>query len=60
MVGLDKFNRIHPSDFNAVISYEEYLNNSSDKLGVTLESWPDFVGNVRIAPERVDFLIEKE
>jgi hypothetical protein len=59
MVGLDKFSDIHVSDFAAHIHYDEYLNNSDDKLDVTLDAWPDFVSNVRISPEKVDFLIEK-
>jgi hypothetical protein len=59
MVGLDRFSDIHISDFAAHIHYDEYLNNSDDKLDVTLDSWPDFISNVRVSPEKVDFLIER-
>jgi hypothetical protein len=42
-----------------IIPYEEYAGNSGDKLGVTLVGHPDCVSNVRVSPERVDFLIER-
>jgi hypothetical protein len=58
-VGLDKLAGIDASDFMVIIPYEEYAGNSGDKLGVTLVGHPDCVSNVRVSPERVDFLIER-
>jgi len=58
-VGLKHFREIKAEDFHINISYEELLNQGSDKYTVQLKTMPKGVSQVRLNPEKVDFLIEQ-
>lgn len=57
-VGSVKYKQIKPSDFAIEIPYEMLLNYTKEKYPLTLTKIPTEVRNVRISPEKVDFLIE--
>lgn len=58
-VGVKRFRSIKASDFLVSVSYEELLNLGSDKYTVKLKTIPRGVSQIRIVPEKVDFLIEQ-
>ena len=58
-VGYHNFYKIEANSFIINISYEELLKLGSDKYTVKLKSIPDGVSHIRIAPKKVDFLIEQ-
>lgn len=58
-VGLSHFNQIEASDFHISVPYEELLKLGSDKYSVTLKKAPKGINQIRINPEKVDFLIEQ-
>ena len=58
-IGASKYNSVSPQDFLILISYEELIQNDSPKVRLHLKSIPEFISNVRIRPEEVDYLIEK-
>ena len=49
---------ITEDNFVLAFTYEELLQNESDKLSLHLKSLPAGVSNVRITPQDVDYLIE--
>ena len=57
-VGTAMYKQVHAEDFVIVISYDDVLKNTSDKLHLSLKSVPASVSHVRIVPESVDYLIE--
>lgn len=55
-----RYNQITPEDFVLATTYEELLQNEEgSKLQVTLKTIPEGVSNIRISPEKVDYLIEQ-
>ena len=58
-VGYHNFYKIEANAFIINISYEELLKLGSDKYTVKLKSIPNGVSHIRIAPKKVDFLIEQ-
>jgi hypothetical protein len=58
--GLDKLKDIQPSDFLVSISYGELMETTDDKFAVRVSRWPSYAGNVRVSPEKVDFLLERK
>ena len=58
-VGMKRFRSIKADDFIVNVSYEELLNLGSDKYTVKLKTIPRGVSQVRIVPEKIDFLIEQ-
>ncbi len=59
-VGMKQYNTVSPEQFNVVVNYEDAINNKSEKLKVTLKTYPKTVYNVRIYPETVSYLIEEK
>ena len=53
-----RYQRITADNFVLAITYEELLQNPSDKYRLHLKSLPDGVTNARITPQEVDYLIE--
>ncbi|MCR4592704.1 MAG: YbbR-like domain-containing protein [Bacteroidaceae bacterium] len=53
-----QYQRITADNFVLAITYEELLQNPSDKYRLHLKSLPDGVTNARISPLEVDYLIE--
>jgi YbbR domain-containing protein len=57
-VGLSRFETIKPADFGVSVDYNSVVDNVNN-LDILLFKKPDFIQGVRINPERVEFLIEK-
>ena len=57
-VGLSRFENIKPSDFGASIDYNSIVTDVNN-LNITLYKKPDFIQGIRINPEIVEFLIER-
>lgn len=53
-----QYQKITAENFVLAITYEELLQNSSDKYRLHLKSLPEGVTNARISPREVDYLIE--
>lgn len=53
-----QYQRITADNFVLAITYEELLQNPSDKYRLHLKSLPEGVTNARISPLEVDYLIE--
>lgn len=53
-----QYQRITSENFVLAITYEELLQNPSDKYRLHLKSLPEGVTNARITPREVDYLIE--
>ncbi|QMU65208.1 MAG: hypothetical protein GKR88_13500 [Flavobacteriaceae bacterium] len=58
-VGLSNFNRIHASSFGIHCDYEFSQQNNLTYLIPKLLMKSDLVENVKIAPNKIDFLIQK-
>ncbi|PIP54385.1 MAG: hypothetical protein COX07_05635 [Bacteroidetes bacterium CG23_combo_of_CG06-09_8_20_14_all_32_9] len=56
--GLSTFNYINPSQFLAVINYNEIKNSTATKFTVLIKEFPDHVFNLRVNPRTVDFIIK--
>lgn len=54
-----QYQRITADNFVLAVTYEELLQNPSDKYRLHLKSLPEGVTNARISPQEVDYLIEK-
>lgn len=59
-IGMDEIEYTGPDDFSVTLDYNDLVNLKSDKTPVMVSSSPSNVRNVRIEPETVEFLIEKE
>ncbi len=57
-VGTSMYKQINASDFVIVVSYDDVLKNTNEKLHLSLKSVPAGVSRIRIVPESVDYLIE--
>lgn len=58
-VGLSKYLELNEDDFHILVSYEELTKLDGDKYQVKLKKIPQGASQVRITPDKVDFLIEK-
>ena len=58
-VGLSRFDKIKESDFGVSVDYNSIVADVNS-LVVTIYKQPEFVQNIRINPERVEFLIETD
>ena len=58
-VGVKNFSSVTADDFLVGLSYDELLDNDSDQVSLELKKSPDYVGNIRIVPSTVDYLIEE-
>lgn len=58
-VGSAQFRNFNEENFVLAPTYEELLENRSEKYLLHLRSIPDGVSNVRISPAEVEYLIEK-
>jgi hypothetical protein len=58
-IGLSQYTQIRPEDFSLYISWEEIRRNSPE-LKVNIKKSPPQVKNLKIVPEYVEYLIEKE
>lgn len=58
-IGTKLYKEIDENDFVVAVTYEELLQSSENNFRLHLRSVPDGVSQVRISPEKVDFLIEQ-
>ncbi len=54
-----RYQRITADNFVLAVTYEELLQNPSDKYRLHLKSLPEGVTNARISPQEIDYLIER-
>jgi len=57
-VVISEFDRISPDDFVAAVDYEQ-ISEEQHALKVYLIRTPSFIDHIRIAPETVDYILEK-
>ncbi|HSO85514.1 MAG TPA: CdaR family protein [Draconibacterium sp.] len=57
-VGLSRFEKIKPSDFEASVDYNSIVTDMN-YLNITLNKKPEFIQGIRFNPEKVEFLIER-
>lgn len=56
-VDLESFKTITAEDFEIVIDYNEYLNNSDNVLTPKVKRYPETIKSVRLSKNRIDFII---
>jgi YbbR domain-containing protein len=56
-VGLSRFDQIKSSDFGIAVDYKS-ITADVNSLLITIYKQPEFIQNIRLNPERVEFLIE--
>jgi YbbR domain-containing protein len=57
-VGLSRFEKIKSSDFGAFVDYNSIVPDVNN-LNISLCKKPEFIQGIRLNPEKVEFLIEK-
>lgn len=57
-VGMKQYKEITAEKFAIVVTYDEVMRNSENRLRLSLKNMPRGVSHVRIDPEEVEFLIE--
>jgi hypothetical protein len=58
-IGLSDFNKINEKDFEVVCDYRLIESDAIDYLIPKIKSKPNFVGSVKIIPNKIEFLLEK-
>jgi YbbR domain-containing protein len=58
-VGLSRFDKIKSSDFGIAVDYKS-ITADVNSLLITIYKQPEFIQNIRLNPERVEFLIETD
>ncbi len=58
-VSLKEFNKITPNSFDVEADYKYSKDNNLSYLVPKIKSKSNFISNVRIIPEKIDFLIQK-
>lgn len=59
-VNMTKIDSISASDFSIGILYGDIYGNNSDKVKLTLLKHPEGVRNIRIIPNEVEYIIERQ
>lgn len=55
---MKQYKEITAEKFAIVVTYDEVMRNSENRLRLSLKNMPRGVSHVRIDPEEVEFLIE--
>jgi len=58
-IGLSDFNKINENDFEVICDYGIVESDAVDYLIPKISSKPNLVGNVKIIPNKIEFLLEK-
>jgi hypothetical protein len=58
VIGLSSYTQIKPEDFSLFVSWED-IELNKPQLQVKVKAQPSMVNNVKIIPENVEYLIEK-
>jgi hypothetical protein len=56
-VALNDYRKVRPGMFRAVADIDSVLGNGTNKVQVRLEEAPELAKNIRISPEKVEFII---
>jgi hypothetical protein len=56
-VGLSRFKEIHPEDFKLSVSFSD-IREGKQRLKITSEATPDYLYDLKITPEEIEYLIE--
>ncbi|MEG1615892.1 MAG: YbbR-like domain-containing protein [Bacteroidales bacterium] len=59
-VTLSSFREVSPDMFELGVNYNEVKENTGNKVSVEVIRVPDFVTNVRIQPDSVEFILEEK
>lgn len=59
LVGLQQYSHVKTIDFRAVVDYEDMRSGISNKVRVHLTEKPEYIDNIRIYPEYLEYIIEK-
>lgn len=57
LVSLSRFQKIHPEDFKLSVSFSD-IKEGKPRLKITSESTPEYLYNLKITPEEIEYLIE--
>lgn len=57
-VGLTRYSQIHPKDFRFTVDYGE-ITKGKQRLKIFADTIPPFIYSLKIAPEELEYLIEK-
>ena len=57
LVGLSRFKEIQPEDFTLTVSFAD-ISSGKPRLKIVSESTPDFLYDLKILPEEIEYLIE--
>ncbi len=60
LVSLSNFSRVNPSLFKVYADADDLKNKKINKLKLNILTSPDFVKNIKIEPEYIDYLILKK
>ena len=52
------YREVTADKFAIVVTYDDVMQSSNNRLRITLKDKPAVVSHIRIIPEEVDFLIE--
>ncbi len=58
-VPLNKYDTMHPSDFELVLDYATLPKSALNKAKVNIRKYPDYVKQIKLEPAFVDFIFEK-
>ena len=56
-VGLSRFPEMHPEDFKLFVAFSE-ISEGKQRLKVNTESIPEFLYDLKISPEEIEYLIQ--
>lgn len=59
LVAFSHYEKVSPELFHAVVDYNEIVNEKKTKLKVKIPKSPSFVKVVKVAPEKVEFIVKK-
>lgn len=57
-VGLSRFQAIQPEDFRLSVAFPD-ISQGKQRLKVTVESYPDYLYDLKISPEEIEYLIQE-
>jgi hypothetical protein len=58
-VGFSKYAEIYGEQFRLVVDYKEIEKHTNSRLIIKLDKMPGHISNIRIYPQSVDYIIEK-
>lgn len=59
-VGLNDYSLVEQESFRAVVDYKDVDDNINNKIKIQLKQKPNFVSNIRMQPNYIEYIIEKK